>query len=114
MAAKGSMSKNKLHLEGELTIQRAAELRTIFHDAQQQSATVEVDLSRVTRIDLACLQLFCAAQKTASRAGSQWSVINIADSVLHRAGADAGFNYQLKCRSCPEADCLWTGGEHNV
>ena len=96
-----------------MTVQRAAELKELFQQALGASDSIEIDLAGVTRFDLACLQLFCAARKTAVRDGKQWSVKNIGESVLQKAGEDAGFNYQLKCVYCRKTGCLWGGGVQN-
>jgi anti-anti-sigma factor len=51
-----------LRIEGELTIFRAAELKPVLLDA---SRSVEIDLSGVSEIDTAGLQLLMLAKKTA-------------------------------------------------
>lgn len=113
MTAKDAIQQNELCLEGELTVQRAAELRQLLMQALEGSNSIEIDLDRVTGIDLACLQMFCSVRKTAIRDGKQCSVKNTADSVFQKAGEIAGFDYQLKCGVCREAGCLWGGGIHN-
>src|SRR5262245_20959061 len=55
-----------VRLEGELTIYRATELRTEIQTALANATAVEIDLSGVTEIDSAGIQLLIAAQKTAA------------------------------------------------
>ncbi len=57
---------NVLRLEGELSIYRAAELKTVLLEALAQGA-LEIDLSAVSDIDTAGVQLLMLAKKTAQQ-----------------------------------------------
>lgn len=57
-----------LRIEGELTIYRAAEFKQTLLDAVAGAAVLELDLSGVTDIDTAGLQLLMLAKKTAQAA----------------------------------------------
>lgn len=54
-----------LHIEGEMTIYRAAELKQTLLSALEQREVLEVDLSAVTELDTAGVQLLLLAKKTA-------------------------------------------------
>jgi anti-anti-sigma factor len=54
-----------VHIEGEMTIYRAAELKETLLAPIVESATVEVDLSRVTAVDSSGVQLLMLAKRTA-------------------------------------------------
>lgn len=58
-----------LHIEGELTIFRAAELLPTVAPEGSADAPVEIDLSRVTEIDTAGVQLLMLAKKRALAQG---------------------------------------------
>jgi len=58
-----------LHVEGELTIYRAAELCADFRKALAGDGDLEVHLAMVTEMDSAGLQLLVAARKAAVAAG---------------------------------------------
>jgi len=58
-----------LRLEGELTIYRAAELKIELLNAMAKTSPVEVDLSGVTEVDGAGLQLLIMIKKEAARSG---------------------------------------------
>jgi anti-anti-sigma factor len=54
-----------VHIDGEMTIYRALELKEILQGALKGGAGLELDLSNVTELDTAGLQLLMAAQKSA-------------------------------------------------
>jgi anti-anti-sigma factor len=54
-----------LRIEGEMTIYRAAELRQVLLDALAPPGDLNIDLSGVTEIDSAGVQLLVAAKKSA-------------------------------------------------
>ena len=58
-----------LALEGELTIYRAAELKPVLLQAVQPGATLELDLSEVTELDSAGVQLLLLAERQARAQG---------------------------------------------
>jgi len=107
MTAKGEKQGKVLRLEGELTVIRAAELKEMLRQSLAGPDSVEIDLDQVTAVDLACLQLFCSAHKTALRDDRKWRIKNMGSSVLQTAGMEAGFSYHTKCRFHPTVDCLW-------
>jgi anti-sigma B factor antagonist len=61
------MSVVALHIEGELTIYRAEELRAVLKDAlaEDGGGDLEVHLAAVTEMDSAGVQLLIAAKKAA-------------------------------------------------
>lgn len=73
------MSADALQLEGELTIPRAAELKPVLLDA---NAPTEFDLSRVTSIDSAGLQLLILAKREALAAGRELRLVRHSQAVL--------------------------------
>lgn len=56
----------RLVLDGELTIYRAADLKTAVLDALRKTRVLEIDLSGVTELDTAGLQVLMLAKQTAS------------------------------------------------
>jgi anti-anti-sigma factor len=57
-----------LHLDGELTIYRAAELKPQLLQALQAARRLEVDLAGVTEVDTAGLQLLMLLKREAAAA----------------------------------------------
>lgn len=58
-------------IEGEMTIFRAAELKAALLPQIEQAQEIEIDLSRVSEIDSAGLQLMIAAKLEAILRGKQ-------------------------------------------
>lgn len=54
-----------LRIEGEMTIYRAGELKALLQTALDGAVSLEVDLSAVTELDTAGVQILMAAKKTA-------------------------------------------------
>lgn len=58
-----------LHIDGEMTIYRAAELKPQLLEALAGAGELEVDLAGVTEIDTAGLQVLMLAKQTAAATG---------------------------------------------
>jgi anti-anti-sigma regulatory factor len=81
-----------LKLKAELSIAGAAELKAALLAALAAEGPVSLDASAVTAVDLAGLQLLCAAHKSAALAGKALSFAPRGRSeVLDRAAATGGF-----------------------
>jgi anti-anti-sigma factor len=57
---------NRIALDGELTIYRAADLKALVLDALRKTRVLEIDLSGVTELDTAGLQVLMLAKQTAA------------------------------------------------
>jgi anti-anti-sigma regulatory factor len=57
---------NRIALDGELTIYRAADLKVLVLDALRKTRVLEIDLSGVTELDTAGLQVLMLAKQTAA------------------------------------------------
>ena len=65
MTVNPQSSEARLCLDGELTIYRAAELKEAMLAALDRAAALELDLSRVTELDTAGVQLLMLIHQTA-------------------------------------------------
>lgn len=72
-----------LRIEGELTIYRAAELKQLL---LSQPQLTEIDLSAVTEIDTAGVQLLLAARKAAQAQQRELHLVQASPSVLELLG----------------------------
>lgn len=75
-----------LCIEGDMTIYRAAALKSALLHAVQQHPRVEADLSAVTDIDSSGLQLLYLAQREAGRLGHAFHITassHSASSLIH-------------------------------
>ncbi len=74
--------KTPLRLEGELTIYSAAETKLRLMEALGRSASLDVDLSAVTEVDTAGLQLLILAKQEAARLGKTLRYLSHSPAVL--------------------------------
>ena len=63
-SAKGKI----LRAEGSLTIEHACSLKEILMEALERTDHLDIDIQKITSVDLACLQVLCAAHKTFAEA----------------------------------------------
>lgn len=113
MVARRKPAKKVLAFTGDLTVSRAADLKEELLQAFTASDHIEVNLDKVTRMDLACLQLICSAHKTAIKDEKDWTIKSPDNAVFIGAGRESGFGYYAKCPYYPSHDCYWKGGIDN-
>ncbi|WP_433373307.1 STAS domain-containing protein [Actinoplanes sp. CA-142083] len=73
---------NAVGLDGELTIYTAAEQCPRLLKALEESATLRVDLSQVTEMDTAGLQILLAVRREAERLGGAAAFHDASEPVL--------------------------------
>jgi len=79
---KSEQASRTLCLEGELTIYRATELKQTLLAAAEASAAVEIDLSGVTELDSAGVQLLLLAKLTANAGQRELRLVSHSPAVL--------------------------------
>jgi anti-anti-sigma factor len=57
---------NRISIEGEMTIYRAADLKVTVLEALRKARVLEIDLSGITELDTAGLQVLMLAKQTAT------------------------------------------------
>jgi anti-anti-sigma factor len=72
----------RLTLQGELTIHHAAHLKSTLLEALSCATLIELDVSRVTEIDTAGLQLLLATKRQAGRQACRLKLIDPSPAVL--------------------------------
>jgi anti-anti-sigma factor len=70
------LAATQLAIDGELTIYRAAELKDVLLAPLMRHEALELDLSGVTEIDTAGVQLLLLAQRTARNQGRSFWLLN--------------------------------------
>ncbi|OWW21907.1 STAS domain-containing protein [Noviherbaspirillum denitrificans] len=71
-----------LRLEGEMNIYKAADLKQMLMAALPEGGTLEADLSGVTEMDTAGLQLLMLAKRTAQQRGGDLRLVNHSPAVV--------------------------------
>lgn len=81
-SSRGKGSQSRYAIEGEMTIYRAAELKQSLIDHILQNQEIEIDLSQVSEIDSAGLQLLVLAKLEASVRNKQLRFENHSPAVM--------------------------------
>jgi ABC-type transporter Mla MlaB component len=101
-----------LKLKGELTIDSAARLRETLLDLLDTGEELEISLREVEEIDLACIQVLCAAHRSFHKAGRHIALGEGTSAGMLGALKDMGMDPSACDRPYGE-NCLWkTGGGH--
>ena len=97
-----------LILDGDMTVQRAGELKTALVEALDKAACLVIDLGNITDADLSCLQLLCSAHRTALKSNKSVSLAENAPQLFWDIVKKAGYSCKDPC--CDDKNCLWIGG----
>ncbi|MBU0988087.1 MAG: STAS domain-containing protein [Proteobacteria bacterium] len=104
-------SVKELILDGYLSIERAIELKNKLIHALSKTDHLAIKLEKVVEVDLACLQLFCSAHRTALKLNKQLTVNSEDSKLFQQMVRDSGYFRRNGCFSDPYSACLWCGGE---
>jgi len=106
-----SSGEGIVSLDGELTIEYAAELKALLIRALENADRVYIRLKDVTTVDLSCLQLLCSAHRTAVKAKKHITLDRGTCEIFGQTIKDAGFCRSGDCQKDPYGNCFWMGGE---
>jgi anti-anti-sigma regulatory factor len=98
-------------LSGEMTIQNAGEIRNALMQAFSAGEGLILDMNKVSAVDLAGLQLMCAAHRTSIAEEKHFSVSGIYNEAIKSVIMDAGFPRRSGCVEDIDNTCVWTGGD---
>jgi len=98
----------KLILDGDMTVQRAGELKTALIEALDKATSVVIDMEHITDADLSFLQLLCSAHRTSLKINKTVSLSENAPQFFWDTVKKAG--YSCKDPGCDDQNCLWIGG----
>ena len=80
--ATGAAGVTRIAIDGELTIYRAADLKVTVLEALRKAPVLEVDLSGVTEVDTAGLQVLMLAKNTAAADKRELRLLNHSPAVV--------------------------------
>ena len=95
-----------LSITGAVTVAQVGALRELFLEALGQSPQVQVDLGQVDEIDVAGVQLLCAAHRLAASSGGLLEIIAAGERVRQLVQS-AGFAHAAVCDRDRKNACLW-------
>ena len=96
-----------LALDGDCTLERAAELKTVLIQTLDGTDDVVIDLEKVAAVDLSFLQLICSAHRTALNCAKHLSLRGKPSRTFVQAMMDAGFFRDFSCHIDPTKECLF-------
>lgn len=103
----GTEKSVELALDGALTIQRIAELKTQLAEALNGTDGLVLNLKDVDRVDLTFLQLLCSAHRAAHQASKFMTLVEVSEAV-DNAVTTAGFvRENMACGQECSDSCLW-------
>lgn len=97
-----------LYAEGDLTVLTAETLRTALLDLLAPGASVSLDTSSITAIDLSGLQLLCSAHRTFRSQNGVFELKGRSKALLESARG-SGYDDHSVCRFRSDGNCLWKG-----
>ncbi len=101
-------NSGRLVLAGDLTIQHVADMRAVLLEALQKVQQLIVDMSKVTDIDVSCLQLLCSAHRTYIKSGKAIAFKDTRPAAVNRVMEAAGYSPHV-CGAGEAMSCLWKG-----
>lgn len=104
-----SGKKGMLNIEGNLTIEHAAELKSSLIEAIGKSSQILIDFKNITDLDLSCLQLLWSVHKISEKRKGWIRVDNTCPEVFKKTIEDAGYPC-LSGLVCDSSDLCHTGG----
>lgn len=104
-----SIDKNSfsLHLSGQIDIIHAESIKDSLLSALKEGKNLVIDLEKIEGIDLAGLQLLCAAGKTAKAAKKKLTLNEKIPQCFTNALLESGFFRDKKNTSEKTDECFW-------
>lgn len=99
----------RLRLGGEVTVARGGELHQALRQAVAATGTITIEIAEGTEMDLAGLQLLCAAHKGVAGGGRKLVISKPVPAAFRRLVAAAGLLRQHGCHAQPSDSCFWIG-----
>lgn len=108
-------NKGVITIDGDATLQEAEDLRRVLIKALVDADEVSLNMEKVQKVDLSCLQLLCSAHRSATRFTKKLAFSGRLPQALKNAVEVSGFSRVTGCRLDCDKSCLWmtvTGGHH--
>ncbi|MCP4109463.1 MAG: STAS domain-containing protein [Desulfobacteraceae bacterium] len=97
-----------LMMGGNLTIDRANEIRADLLKSINSVKHLDIKLDKVTDIDLSCLQLLCSAHRTAEKLNKNLTLNINGCEIVRQIVKEAGYSQNRGCALNHGKTCLWT------
>jgi len=100
-----------LKFDGDLTVENVAKSKALLLDLIEARDHLTLDLTEVETVDVAGLQLLCAAHRAWRQRYKKSVHFRGASEAFRRVARDSGYARREGC--IPGDRCLWTGGGTN-
>jgi len=102
-----SGNRGILTIDGELTIERAVELKAMLMKSLRSADNVHIQIDAVTEADLSCLQLLCSAHRTALSLNKNLTLNCQESEVFKHITEISGYSRHKGCCLDTSECCLW-------
>jgi anti-anti-sigma regulatory factor len=93
-----------------LTIENAAEFSRVIREALHTSKNVVIEFEPTVEMDITCIQILCAACKSAAQVGVSFSYAGVQPQALIDLFTACGAERHAVCKYNNDASCIWFGG----
>jgi ABC-type transporter Mla MlaB component len=100
--------KGRIILDGDLTVQYAAELRSVLLNTVTQADEVLLEFGTVTDVDITGLQLLCSTHRTAALLSKRLSYPETLPEALAKSAQEAGYGRLTGCSWDDKKTCFWS------
>ena len=104
--------KGRLDIKGELCIEQALDLKAALMESLEKTEQVCVNLEGVSKIDITCTQIFCAANKSCEKTQSRLQKENLPPEIRNSL-IQLGYDNHQEDSHGPCARCFWKGAKKN-
>ena len=112
-AAADALPPSTIRITGEVTILTVDALQKKLLSAFEISKNVIIDISGVTELDLAGMQLLCSAHRSSYSHGMEFHVVGHNRLILEMAAASGHLRHK-GCEQDSKNTCLWNKGNHQL
>jgi anti-anti-sigma factor len=92
-----------VRLQGSIDISSAEELKKVLVNALKTGEEIRLWLGEATYLDVTGVQLLCAAEREAHKAGVRWIFVDSLPEPILTTLHDAGFEGSLFAESSPQS-----------
>jgi ABC-type transporter Mla MlaB component len=100
-----------LKITGPMNVSSVGELLMQLLAAYDRSESVTIDLSGVTEIDAAGLQLFCSCHRSSIFSNKEFGITGQEQPAIRTAAEAMGCLRKSGCALGTEHSCIWTAGQ---
>ena len=108
--SEGAADTTVVSIAGEMNIQHATEIKAALLEAFAEAGHLQLDMDKVTEIDLAGLQLLCSAHRASILANKSFTAAGVGGEMIEAAAVAAGFPRHVGCVQDVNKTCIWAGG----